>query len=97
MTVWKFQLDLMWDADDGGVVGVDMPVDARVLHVHAQGNDICLWAHVSPDAPLVTRHFTVTGTGHPTPRGEYVGTAHTPPDVWHVWELVQRRGDAIRD
>lgn len=45
-----------------------------------------MWALVSSVTPIVQRRFWVVGTGHPVPRSaSYVGTAHCPPFVWHVF------------
>lgn len=69
---------------------VEMPVPAKVLHVASQGDDVCLWALVSPEAPLRSCTFRVVGTGHPEvdQRDSYVGTAHLPESglVFHVFE-----------
>lgn len=70
-TVWKFTVH-PWDTR------VEMPKGARLLHVHEQGGDVCLWAEVDPAAPKVDRVVLVFGTGHPIRHEqiEYVGTAH---------------------
>lgn len=70
-SIWKFKVD--------PEKPVEMPAGARLLSVAFQGDDLCVWAEVDPDAPKVQRRFTVVGTGHdlPSAPGEFVGTAHT--------------------
>lgn len=83
-TIWKFPLSL----DRGAYHAVQLPEGAAALHVAAQDGWPCVWAMVSPDAPLRTAYFEIVGTGHPVPDDSiYVGTAHTPPYVWHVFSL----------
>lgn len=80
--IWKFPLPVR----DDGSADVEMSADARVLHVGMQGQTICLWAVVSPDAEKVTRKFRVVGTGWPIAKlGRYIGTVHIDGYVWHVF------------
>lgn len=58
-SIWKFGA-LVCDTFTHG-----MPKDAAIVHVHSQGNLVCLWAMVDPAAPLETRNFALYGTGHP--------------------------------
>jgi pyruvate/2-oxoglutarate dehydrogenase complex dihydrolipoamide dehydrogenase (E3) component len=80
--VYKYPLTLA-----GEPQGVQMPVDARVVHVHEQNDRPVLWALVSPDSPAVTRVFEVIATGGRVPNGNYLGTVHISWTVWHVFEL----------
>ena len=70
----------------------DMPKDAKVFTVQAQGNDLCLWALVDPAAIKVGRKFVVFGTGWDidfvTFALNYVGTAQVDGLVWHVFEEI---------
>ena len=72
---------------------ISIPVGAQVLSVREQGDDICLWALVSPDAPKETRRFVAFGTGHDVPQipMQFHGTAHLQAGklVFHVFELVK--------
>jgi hypothetical protein len=54
-----------------------MPVGAKPLSVHAQGDDLCMWALVDTEAPLEKRGFVIVGTGHEVHdhTGEFIGTA----------------------
>lgn len=80
--VWKFTLH--------PYAKTHMPIGAKLLSVHAQGNDICLWAEVDTDAKVEAREFVIIGTGHEIREhaGEYVGTAHLAAGqlVLHVFE-----------
>lgn len=81
-TIWKFPL-----AGDGTVM---MPIGAKILTVHGQGNDICVWAEVDPRMDKVERLLSVYGTGNPLPDnpGNYLGTAMLMGGalVFHVYE-----------
>ena len=69
----------------------EFPVGATFLHVAFQGDTLCLWALVDSNvSTLETRCISVFGTGHEIPdeATRYLGTAHQPPYVWHVWEAT---------
>jgi hypothetical protein len=84
-TIWKFQLNPI-------ARGVVMPVGAKVLTAREQGDTICIWAEVDPDAEGSMRHFVVYGTGHEMPDdpGTYIGTASLSGGrlIFHVYEPV---------
>jgi hypothetical protein len=61
-SVWKYTLD----HDDITAV---MPKGAEILSVMAQGDDVCMWALVDPNAEKERRRFLTFGTGHPIPEG----------------------------
>jgi hypothetical protein len=67
-----------------------MPVGAKPLSVHAQGDDLFLWALVDTEAELEDREFVIVGTGHELPdhAGEFLGTALLADGrlVLHVFE-----------
>ena len=69
-----------------------MPVDAEILCLQAQHDQLCLWALVSPDAPTQEVWFLVTGTGFELQDEclRYVGTAQVCGGafVWHVFRIV---------
>lgn len=68
---------------------IPMPEGAVIRDVAYQNGVPCIWAQVDLDKPLVTRVFTVIGTGHPVPdRSTYVKTLHNPPHVWHLYEIA---------
>ena len=91
MVIWKFSL-VVTDRQT-----VTMPVGAEVLSVQMQGNVLCLWAVVNPDAERIIRTFEIFGTGHPMPDVLKEGLARLHIDtvqarggslVWHVFELL---------
>ena len=70
---------------------IPMPAGANIVEVAAQAGAICLWAEFNEpidEATSEDRYFRVYGTGHPIhdPEASFVGTAHSPPFVWHVYE-----------
>ncbi len=68
---------------------VSMPGGSKILCVMLQNDQICLWADVDTDYPLITRAFTVYGTGWVRPEnpGTYIGSVMSRGDlVWHVYE-----------
>lgn len=81
--IWKFTLD-------PGHTRAQMPKGARLLHVHEQHREVCVWAEVEPSAPIVDRVVFVVGTGHEFTVGvraaTYVGTAHVGGLVLHVYD-----------
>lgn len=81
-TIWKFVLQ--------PECKIEMPVGAELLSVHAQGDDICLWAKVDPSAAKEARSFVGFGTGHDVPDEPlaFVGTAlmHGGSLVFHIFE-----------
>lgn len=93
-TIWKYVLS--------PGMPVRMPRGATVLHAAGQGDDLCVWALVDPQAPTEERRFDVYGTGHPCPApealGRYVGTAHLNDGalVFHVFEYRSIAADAER-
>lgn len=92
-TIWKYELEPS--------TTLEMPVGAKILHVHEQNDVMCLWALVDTEAPLEVRTFSVYGTGHPMHNHpmEYIGTAHLSGGslVLHVFEDGPRKSHkAIR-
>lgn len=70
-----------------------MPKGAVILHVHAQGEEVYLWARVTIGAKLVERFFRIFMTGEYWTEHElqhyadkYIGTFHTTDGyVGHVY------------
>lgn len=71
---------------------VRMPRGAQILSVQYQGKQLCIWAQVDDQEPLVDRVVLVCGTGHPMPEApvgvflHHIGTVQDGPYVWHVFE-----------
>lgn len=82
-TIWKYTMKPQCSHD--------MPKDAQLLSVREQGDEICMWALVDPEAEKETRHFVGFGTGHDVPDRPmtFIGTAHLHGGmlVFHVFEL----------
>ncbi len=68
---------------------VKMNRGAKLLHVHFQRGELCLWAQVDTLKPLEDFSIHVYGTGHELRDDDlvYIGTAHHPdmPLVFHVY------------
>lgn len=58
---------------------IPMPEGATILYVAAPNDQLAVWAHVKPDAPVVNRALAVIGTATPLPPevtlGQHVGSA----------------------
>jgi hypothetical protein len=68
---------------------IALPLGARLLHVHEQYGEVCLWAEVDSNVEkLEERTFVWIGTGNGFPEnGTYLGTAHARHFVWHIYEV----------
>jgi len=87
-TIWKF------DVQATDTFTLEMPRGAKVLSVHNQGENVCMWAEVSPGEPKEPRTFRTCGTGHDIPADEnrnFIGTflLHGGALVFHLFELNQ--------
>ncbi len=83
--VWKFVLE--------PEIEIEIPEGAELLSVATQGDQIFLWAKVSPSAEKVKRTFVGFGTGHDIPTNfnlDFVGTAlfSNGALVYHIFEKV---------
>jgi hypothetical protein len=71
---------------------IELPVGSKILTVQPQGNDVCLWVIVDPEAAKNRKRILIFGTGHPMPDGiedNYIGTYQLLGGqlVFHVfWE-----------
>jgi len=84
--IWKYPLDLEQTA-------INMPKDAQVLAVQAQGTVPMLWAMVDPEAELERRQFYTFDTGHNIPDDlilSFIDTFQIRDGmyVFHVFEEV---------
>jgi len=85
LQVWKFVLQ--------PEIEISLPRGAELLSVASQGNDICLWAKVNPEAEKEKRSFVAFGTGHQIPDDlnlKFIGTAmiYDGSLVFHVFERI---------
>lgn len=83
--IWKLTLSPQFPV-------IAMPKGAKVLCVHEQRGEVCLWAEVNTNAEQEFRTFEVYGTGHAIPdgKGKYIGTAFLAGQslVFHVYEAA---------
>jgi hypothetical protein len=81
LTVHKFQFGI------SDIVEIEMPKDAKILHVECQNFIPCIWAHVNTENEKELRHFRVIGTGHLVDGHlKHVGSFQQGIYVWHLWE-----------
>jgi len=85
-TIWKYELRY-------GLMSYELPKGAVPLHVHNQNETPTLWAEVdTEELETEKRLFEIVSTGGMGPDiGQYIGTLHQPPYVWHVYEVVEER------
>lgn len=80
--IWKFSFD-------PHVTCVELQRGARILTAREQGNAICLWAEVDPEAPREVLPCRAYATGEPLPEnpGRYIGTASLAGGrlIFHVY------------
>lgn len=85
-TIWKYPLGI---TDTQNLM---LPEGAEILSAQMQGETLCLWALVNPDAPKQRREIEVLGTGNPAPEAarRYIATvqSHTSALVWHIFEKL---------
>lgn len=64
-----------------------LPAGAKPLLVGMQHGEICMWAEVETDKPLVPVEFHIQGTGEVLPDnpGFYQGTVFNGSFVWHIY------------
>lgn len=71
---------------------IAMPEGAEILHVGAQGSEAMIWAKVDLSRPMITREFSIYGTGFEIKSEDnlkHLGTAVLPSGlVWHIFEKV---------
>ena len=80
--IWKFVLK------DASPQQLRMPFNSEVVHVAEQNGFVCLWVMVQTDDCIVSRTFSLYGTGHQIPADAvYRGTAHVGSFLWHVFEI----------
>ena len=93
--IYKYHLDLS-KIDSDALIQIDTPSTFKVLSVQPQGDDLMMWAMVSPDGQITRHYFEIIGTGHtiqrrPYTKRHYHGTVQMPNGlVWHVIEVVTR-------
>ena len=86
MKIYKYSLKPSMHGERQTIM---MPKVSRIIEVHRQSEDICLWAEVFADDEQEEKTFRVYGTGVDiTTPGVYVGTAHQIGG-WMVFHVYQ--------
>ncbi len=84
-TIWKYPVTM-------GRWTQSMPVDAEILLVQVQHEEVQMWVLVDPDAIREGREFEVYGTGHSIPEnsGKFIGTFQLEGGalVFHLFEYT---------
>lgn len=75
---------------------IELPIDAEILTVQAQKDEVCIWVKLDPDKPKVYRTFAVFGTGWNIVSNanlKYIGTVQflNGDLVYHVFEWVMKK------
>jgi hypothetical protein len=71
-----------------GPFKLQMPRGAKPLLVAVQNDNVCLWAEVEVDQPVISTELYLVGTGKECPAGvgwEHVGSYQRDSFVWHVY------------
>lgn len=85
-TIWKFVIP-----PAGNRKSVEMPAGALVLSAAFQGEDLCVWALVDPDARKERRGFAVLATGEKMPIAtgfKFISTGFIHGLVFHIFETT---------
>jgi len=74
---------------------VEIPVDAKILHVGEQHGELYVWAMVNTESTVVNYKFFVLGTGVPIDHLEivskFVGSVQMSSGlVWHIFYKVRQ-------
>jgi hypothetical protein len=66
---------------------VEMPRNARILHVGTQSDHPYVWALIDTDNPMEDRYFWIIGTGYEMPV--------TLSDLRHIGTFITRDGSFV--
>lgn len=80
--IWKYRVSPRFD--------MELPEDAQVLSVQAQGKEAQMWVLLDPDAPKVKRTFLAVQTGERfnATYTRYIGTFQLDWLVFHLFEAT---------
>ena len=85
--IYKFNLVEAMGNEEGATYV--MAKHGRIIHVHSQNEQPCIWVEFEDDDEFVDRTFVVAGTGWFVKNDlAYVGTVHLKPFVWHIYEVM---------
>lgn len=88
-TVHKFDFNPTIQYEGGTAGFVDLPVNAKIVHVGEQNGVIHIWAQVEqlPRREVRRKFLRVPTGGIVTPNAEHIGTVQMESGlVWHVYE-----------
>lgn len=75
-----------------GAQNLMLPKGAKILSVQFQGEALCVWALVDPDAIPAPVMIWIIGTGDslplPSVEMEHLGTVQVGKFVWHIFRQV---------
>ena len=89
--ILKYPISSLFEGRD--IVSIQLPRDARPVHVDFQHGSLYLWAIVDTDVEEIKyRNFLIIGTGIDLPtdkRWSYMTSLLTKGYVWHIF--IQRK------
>ncbi len=89
-TIWKAVIQPNSERGKPYLIGVEARWGARAISVGKQGDNVCVWFEVDPDAPKDTMLLYCIGTGFgivPT-NCRFLGTVIDGPYVWHFYAHI---------
>jgi hypothetical protein len=89
-TIWKFSLGPVPTRLPTKVLLENVPLDCQFVHFGLQGEELCLWAVVDTESPLVMQSVALSGTGQPIVGGSHIGTFVVRP-TWVIHAILGPR------
>lgn len=85
MKIFKYKIELTDHPS------IDMPINAKILHLDDQYGDLFLWAEIDEEETVVPTSFRIYGTGHLLDEGHssytFIGTVLDRRGlVWHIYK-----------
>jgi len=86
--IYKYVLDLK------PTTSIKIPAGYEILTIQQQHNNICLWALVDTDSPVIVETFHIIGTGQMFPwektKVKYVNTVQMGNGalIWHIFKDI---------
>lgn len=91
--IWRFPIDMQEAADNEGRIELELPLNARILHLDVQErapHQPSMWVLLDESRPAVQRTFELVGTGSSTEHTAnwHVGSWQQAGYVWHLFEVA---------
>ncbi len=87
--VFKYRLEIT------GFQKIELPLNAEILTVQFQHDQLCLWALVDSDSATEEREIKISGTGHPIVNTnlKFIASVQELDGnlVWHVFEVIDKK------